>query len=85
MEHLPTDRAGGHWCPTDPTDRKRGCKGGATPLGGQIEAPRKIQDIAPVYPELARQARVQGVVILECTISPQGHGPVLPPLDARSP
>ena len=26
----------------------------------------------PVYPQIAAAARVQGVVILECTISPQG-------------
>lgn len=42
-------------------------------VGGQVKAPKKIKDVAPVYPELAQQARVQGVVIVECTISPQGR------------
>jgi protein TonB len=42
-------------------------------VGGQVKAPKKIKDVTPVYPELATQARVQGVVILECTISPQGR------------
>jgi protein TonB len=42
-------------------------------VGGQVKAPKKIKDVIPVYPELATQARVQGVVILECTISPQGR------------
>ena len=41
-------------------------------VGGQIKEPRKLKNVAPVYPDIAKQARVQGVVILECTISPQG-------------
>jgi protein TonB len=41
-------------------------------VGGQIKQPKKLKDVAPVYPDIAKQARVQGVVILECTISPQG-------------
>jgi protein TonB len=41
-------------------------------VGGQIKQPRKLKDVSPVYPDIAKQARVQGVVILECTISPQG-------------
>lgn len=44
----------------------------AVRVGGQIKAPKKIKNVDPVYPVLATQARVQGVVILECTISPQG-------------
>jgi periplasmic protein TonB len=42
-------------------------------VGGQIKAPKKIRDVAPVYPEVAKQARVEGVVILEATISPEGR------------
>jgi protein TonB len=41
-------------------------------VGGQIKEPKKIKDVKPVYPDIAKQARVQGLVILECTISPQG-------------
>jgi len=44
----------------------------AVRVGGQIKEPKKLKNIAPVYPPIATQARVQGVVILECTISPQG-------------
>jgi protein TonB len=44
----------------------------AVRVGGQIKEPKKLKNIAPVYPDIAKQARVQGVVILECTISPQG-------------
>jgi len=41
-------------------------------VGGQIKEPKKLKSVVPVYPAIATQARVQGVVILECTISPQG-------------
>jgi len=41
-------------------------------VGGQIKEPKKLKNVPPVYPNIATQARVQGVVILECTISPQG-------------
>ena len=44
----------------------------AVRVGGQIKEPRKLKNVAPVYPDIAKQARLQGVVILECTISPQG-------------
>jgi protein TonB len=44
----------------------------AVRVGGQIKEPKKLKQVAPVYPDIAKQARVQGVVILECTISPQG-------------
>ena len=44
----------------------------AVRVGGQIKEPKKLKHVAPNYPDNAKQARVQGVVILECTISPQG-------------
>jgi protein TonB len=44
----------------------------AVRVGGQIKEPRKLRDVKPTYPPIARQARIQGVVVLECTISPQG-------------
>jgi TonB family protein len=45
-----------------------------TPLriGGSIPEPRKLRHVNPAYPEAARAARVQGMVVLECTISPEG-------------
>jgi protein TonB len=41
--------------------------------GGRIQRPVKIRNVPPEYPDLARQAGVEGVVILECTLSPQGR------------
>jgi protein TonB len=45
---------------------------GAVRVGGSIKAPTKIQDVKPVYPPVAQEARVSGVVILEVRIEPDG-------------
>jgi TonB family protein len=37
-----------------------------------LREPRKVKSVNPVYPEIARRARVQGVIILECIISREG-------------
>jgi protein TonB len=42
-------------------------------VGGQIKPPTKTKDVRPVYPAIAQSARVQGVVIVEATIGPDGH------------
>jgi protein TonB len=41
-------------------------------VGGQIKPPAKVRNVAPSYPGLARQSRIQGVVILEAVIDPSG-------------
>jgi protein TonB len=41
-------------------------------VGGNIKAPTKVADVRPVYPEIARTARVQGVVICEVLIGSDG-------------
>ncbi len=38
-----------------------------------IKPPVKIRDVAPVYPDIARRASVQGVVVIECTIDTTGR------------
>ena len=40
--------------------------------GGNVQAANLIHRVNPVYPPLARQARVQGVVVLEAVISKEG-------------
>ncbi len=42
-------------------------------VGGNITEPEKISGPNPVYPEAARRARIQGVVVLECTIGKDGR------------
>jgi TonB family protein len=41
-------------------------------VGGNIAVPKKITDVRPVYPPDAQAARIQGVVIIEATIAPDG-------------
>ena len=41
-------------------------------VGGNIKPPTKTRDVKPTYPPIAQSARVQGVVIIEATIGPEG-------------
>ncbi|MGH9793595.1 MAG: energy transducer TonB [Candidatus Acidiferrales bacterium] len=42
-------------------------------VGGRVKAPRQIYAPQPFYPPLARQARVQGDVLLDAVIDEQGN------------
>jgi protein TonB len=41
-------------------------------VGGSIQPPRKIASPPPVYPSIARAARVEGIVVLEAVIADDG-------------
>jgi len=47
-------------------------KAAAVRVGGRIKPPIKMNDVAPVYPEIARNAGVTGAVIVEATIGADG-------------
>jgi len=42
-------------------------------IGGDVKAPTKVRDVKPVYPPIAQQSRVQGVVIIETVIDQDGN------------
>ncbi len=42
-------------------------------VGGNIKQPTKVKNVPPVYPPIAQSARVQGVVIIEAVIGPNGR------------
>ena len=47
-------------------------KASAIRVGGKISPPIKMNDVKPVYPEIARNAGVTGVVIIEATVGADG-------------
>jgi periplasmic protein TonB len=42
-------------------------------IGGDVKAPRLISGPPPVYPILARQGRIQGIVVIEAIIDEHGN------------
>jgi protein TonB len=42
-------------------------------VGGAIVAPKLVRKVLPEYPELARQARVSALVIIEAVVGTDGH------------
>lgn len=42
-------------------------------IGGAIDAPTKIKDVRPVYPQEAQDSRVSGIVIIEAVIDQEGN------------
>ena len=43
------------------------------PIGGRIKEPAKVRHVPPVYPAIAQQARVEGIVIIEAIIGTDGR------------
>ncbi len=43
------------------------------PVGGRIKKPTKLRHVPPVYPVIAQQAHVEGIVIIEAVIGVDGR------------
>ena len=43
------------------------------PVGGDVVPPQRTKSVSPVYPAVARAARVSGIVILEAVIDVDGR------------
>ena len=41
-------------------------------MGGNVQAANLIHQVKPEYPPLAKQARIQGVVVMEAEINEEG-------------
>ena len=50
--------------PTDDSQRIR--------VGGKVEAAALVHQVAPIYPQLAKQAHISGTVVLHCVIAKDG-------------
>lgn len=57
----------------------------AQSLVSYVSEPRKLRVVPPVYPELARQARVQGAVVLDCVVDRRGRVAEVNVLNSASP
>ena len=52
---------------------KVGADADAVRIGGNIAPPVKLKHVSPAYPDIARQARVAGMVLLEILIDRDGR------------
>jgi TonB family protein len=59
--------------PAPPWVREGVTLGAPVRVGGNIRPPTKVKDVRPLYPEDAKIAGVQGVIILEAVIGPDGR------------
>jgi protein TonB len=59
--------------PPPPPPPPPGWPANAVRVGGNVKVPVKTKHVAPVYPAVAQSARVQGVVIVEVLLGPDGR------------
>jgi periplasmic protein TonB len=70
---VPDGQFGGIAIDIPPAPRPAATPPQPLPVGGDIKAPQKVRHVSPVYPPIAQSARVQGVVIIDATIGPDGR------------
>ena len=64
---LPTvSNAGASMAPPPPPPQ-------AVHVGGEIKEPKKLKNVPPTYPPIARAAKMQGIVFIEATIDKEGN------------
>jgi len=79
-----TGYLGAGWFPlTGAPELSQGAQSGSAPIqeprrapirvGGNVQQSKIIQQVDPVYPQLAKNARVAGTVILQATINEEGY------------
>jgi len=59
--------------PPPPPPPKKAAPTGPVPIGGRVAEANLIRKVQPVYPPLAKSARVQGTVEFTATISKDGN------------
>lgn len=59
--------------PVAPPPPPKPVKREALRVGGNVQESKLIRKVEPVYPELAKRARVSGVVILVVTVDEEGN------------
>ena len=68
---VPTDIGGLGAAPPPPPPPPK--KKDPVRVGGSIQSSKLIRRVEPVYPDLAKRARVQGVVLLQVTVDETGN------------
>lgn len=58
--------------PPPPSAPKPVAHRGPYRVGGLVQAPRLLSKIEPMYPPLAREARISGTVVIDCVIDANG-------------
>jgi protein TonB len=57
----------------EPSAREAPATPGRLHVGGEVKEPRKLKNVPPVYPDVASRAKVEGIVLLEIAIAPNGR------------
>ena len=68
---VPTDIGGLGAAPPPPPPPPK--KKAPVRVGGSIQSSKLIRRVEPIYPDLAKRARVQGVVLLQVTVDETGN------------